>query len=289
MDCTIDFHDITHVVIRTGYAPSLQDMLSIEAAIREDTEMEVTALFGYETNWNLGLLVPCPFGFRLPRHKLLLPKPEVHAFMGQEVSDLLKSDSENYVAKINSAIDQMMAEATTRPFFEQARTTLEQHQQRYNDTYRQQLEDGPRVDLYEDLFEMVEEWTKVPLKPDMSMDSNDLDQELEIEDDDEAEAGHCCSAVGPYEQLGTDEILMSYNDRLQESLAVIEALGGPERVHGMLCFKVDPYFGSSALEMVDTLRRHELTYCFISNLMDIRCVEAKGRRILILHYDAEHG
>lgn len=135
-DVSVCFHGATHVVIETGFAPPLRNLLNIECALREELECDITALFSCDTSWRTGVLVPCPFGFR----PLLKPTPHALNPFARTMTDALKRESDSRVSEINGAIDRMLAEAASRPFCEHGRGAIAKQRGLCDQIYCQQYD-----------------------------------------------------------------------------------------------------------------------------------------------------
>lgn len=116
-----------------------------------------------------------------------------------------------------------------------------------------------------------------------------LDEELADASDDSGDRHYCCAIDERKLRPQEGEELMSYSDRLRETQAVVEALGGADRAGGMLCFKVGEELSDRALKIAEIIsKENSLRYCDIYSLARLRRVGRGDRQILVLVYHAEH-
>ena len=274
--CEVTFTDLTHVIIDTGYAPPLGNLLEIESVLRDEFESNITCLFANDTTWHLGVMIPCPFGFK--PHTLHLPpqkstKPEI------------------YIEQTKSQIDQMMSLCKQHPFYDYAMQSLSEQLHQFEEIYQNQKE-HQRLDLYETLHDAVYEWSLQPESPDHVFDYRAY-KELE----EEHLNGSDDKLVRIYDAFWGHELIMketykpvpSYDDRRYETQTIMDLFGGPEHVNGCLCFKLATGDHADVMKILDTIIKNDLSYCASFGLDGFQYVTNGHMKILVLKYDAEHG
>jgi hypothetical protein len=260
--CICKIGELTHIVIDTGYAPELGQLLDIESCLRKEineSEGNVTTIFACDTNWHLGVLVPNPFGFVNPS----CTKPKNN----KQIIDL---------------IDQLMVTKQSHPFYQLAKSSLMKSRQRYDDILKTQ---PTRKDLYDDLLDRVIEWTLEPINPTQVYTYADHTALSVNTENDSLYDGF----VGEYELTMEegDQPIMSYNDRLVEAQTIIQLLGGTDACNGTLCFKVEST--TNPFEINDIIKKAGLSYCATFGLEGFNLTESGSYKILTIKYDAEHG
>ena len=125
---------------------------------------------------------------------------------------------------------------------------------------------GPRYDLYRDLFRMVNEWILVPINPNRVYDYQ-AEKELEKIDDDRIH-------TSVYEPSSPESrSTMSYQQRLNETLKIVQLLGGQEKaLEGCLGFKLTE--DVSPLDLTKIIWNNDLGYCAIFSLISVRSIES---------------
>jgi hypothetical protein len=264
----VNFHEATHVIIHTGYAPPLSYLLNIESVLRNNFENNIECLFANDTNWHLGVMIPNPFGFEsYPTHSI---KKTTRV--------------ERFIKNINSMIDTMMAQCVRHPFYDHASNALKMQREMCDEIYMGQIK-NPRLDLYEDLYECVAEWTMKPLSPDREFNYNAY-SEMENDESDRINYSLRDCEINMHDD---DEPLLSYNARLKETQEIITLLGGPYECDGTLCLKVPLEEYVNPMEILDTIIKNNLSYCASFGMTGIKYVSNDKMKIIILFYDSEHG
>ena len=263
----VKFTDLTHVIINTGYAPPLADLLSIESVLRDKYENNLTCLFASNTVWHLGVMIPDPFGFK--PHPFSLPE---------------STEAEIYIKQVKSLINQMMSQRRQHPFYQQAMDALTRMSKMSDDMYQEQ-KDRPCLDLYENLFNETYEWSVEPLTPDRAFDYH------AYKEGSDEEHERLYDAFGEYELIvdKSDQPVLSYNTRLAETQTIIDLLGGFPKANGCVCIKLPDHHNINPLNILDTIIENDLSYCASFGLDGFRYVTNGSMKILVLEYDAEHG
>lgn len=268
----VDFNEITHVIINTGYVPPLKNLLGIESVLRDEFESDITCLFASDSTWHLSVMIPNPFGFK-PTQLCLPPGGVI--------------DPEFYIEQV----DKLMSRCKQHPFYDHAMQSLIGHRKMFDEIYQSQP-DHPRLDLYEDLYQMVYEWSIEPWTPDLAFDYNAYkkieEEHVNLREDD--------YPTRVYDTFGEHKLIMkegyhpliSYNDRMAETRKIIDLLGGPMCVDG-LCFKLPDEHSVDMLKILPTIIENGLSYCASFNLDGFKYVTNGHMKILVLKYDAEHG
>lgn len=275
---SINFHELTHVILHTGYCPPLSHLLKIEAVLRNEYEADILCLYANNTLWHLGVLIPNPYGYKPCPYSLpQLPKKSMRIAKSNAVV--------KYINTVNSLVDAMMSQRIYHPFYMHARNALDKQRTQTEEIYDSQLSE-PRLDLYEDLFDTVKEWTLEPSAPYSKMSYTD----------------YCNRTSGDrmlYDVADSrltmrenDITLASYNDRLVETNLLFSQYKEIFDQNGSLCFKLPRDNSVQPMNFMNVIEQHGLSYCAVFGLSSIQHVvidASEQKNILIINYDAEHG
>jgi hypothetical protein len=244
-----DFSQMTHVIIETGYAPHLANLMGIEEVLRGEFDAPITCLFANDPYWHLGITIPSPFGFE--SHTTIKPRSP---------------------SQVIECVNRMMATQVDHPFYQQVKTTVANKITDLNQSH---------PDLYDDLYTRVDDWSLKPISPDSVLDHVICEQMVNTGGEDVL---YCAN----FAEEG-DEPLMSYNERLKETIRVVNLMGGLGSVSGTLCFKLSPNHHQSPSEILEIIKKNDLSYCASFGLEGFACVSDDQMKILVLKYDAEYG
>jgi hypothetical protein len=266
----------SYIVIKTGYAPPLRNLMEIELAVREDTESNMTCLFACDTTWHLGVLVPNPAGFKSSVYTC--PKNK----------DKTKNDET--VQQILLLTEHMMSKMSTHPFYDLAKKSYDDLVKHHNRIYTEQ--NKTRVDLYTDIFNEVKEWTLEPLEPNKKYTKagcNRLEKYSDVHDLTYERIHEAC--FGDTKSPVDTPASMPYNERLKEAQKIITLMGGVNQTDGILCFKCDIDKNSHVYpqDIVNTIKNNDLSYCAVFDLECVSCIKSGNDKIIVVEYDAEHG
>jgi hypothetical protein len=249
---------VTHVILSTGHIPPLSDLLSIEAALRDDLDHYVTCLFACESYFHLGVLIPNPHGFRPPPYST----PTDHEL----------------------ALDKIMITQRGKPFYEPALANLNEQRSIVNSF----TEEEDRLEGFSTLYDTVEEWAREPITPDKAYDHTSYTNMMR-----ELTLGGPCRldyAISSRHDLiveRNETPVMSYNDRVKETEEIIELFGSIDEIEGFICFSVNPsddYIDPR--NIMDVIIENDLSYVDKPSLelTSTDYISNDNKKIMILTY-----
>lgn len=250
------FDEITHIIIDTGYAPSVAKMLAIENAIRHDTGNDVTCIFACDSVWHMGVLIANPYGFHIPK-ELRSKCDDIEKFRRIKTirENLIKQNNIPYCDYALKNLDKKLKSAATQ--------------------------DLTNEDTYYELLEVALQ----PVTPEKEY-TYDI---FMTESFDEGIINEFQSSEAYLSK--NDSPVMSFNERLVETWKIMGTLGEPKDVDGMLCIKVknDNYNRVNPLKIQQIISKEDLTYCASFDIERTEYIETPNANIFIIGYDAEHG
>lgn len=270
---SIDFNDLTHIIIDTGHAPTLSSIFELE----DNVGMQcVYACNGF---WDVGVKIPNPFGF-------------TSAIDNEKIQKNNKMQPDKYVKNIVDKTTKMMNATKTSPFYDIAKKHYEHHLKQAREIYDSQ--NKTRTDLFDDLFQNVSEWALIPERIDNKIDEDIFKKfinEMSMNDVETCkyyreEYPKFCSSIEQIQDFSIDYSgeMMTYNERLKDAKKILKLTS---YLDGVVCFKCGE--NTHPFEIVKKIKKSDSCYCSIFGIDKIQRVNCGKYNILILTYDAEHG